>query len=87
MPSRWAPLGERWFGDLCFYGDARAGLVNNAHAVLDPHVFGDAFEASLDAFDSWDKVGRRCLHCIKRLSEAEVAWMYSQLQYIDQGMI
>ena len=55
MLLRWASLGERWFGDLCFYGDARAGLVSNAHAVLDPHVFGDAFEASLDVFRSWDK--------------------------------
>ncbi len=54
--TRWAPLGERWFADLCFFGDARAGLVSNAHAVLDAHVFGDTFEASLDAFHSWDTV-------------------------------
>jgi len=75
---RWAPLGERWFADLCFFGDARAGLVSNAHAVLDAHVFGDTFEASLEAFRSWDTVrltiGVQALTAIFALSSRGIVY-------------
>ena len=54
-------LGQTWFADLCFYKDVRAALVLNAGAVIDAHVFGDAFDGMLDVLEGWDTV-REALH-------------------------
>jgi hypothetical protein len=53
---RWEALGERWFGNLCYYEDVRKALTDNPHAMLDAHAFGEVFEAMLDEFGSWNQV-------------------------------
>ncbi len=51
-----APLDERYFGELCFYSDAHDALLRNKGALLDPHAFGEAFDASLEVMDAWQTV-------------------------------
>ena len=51
-----APLDERYFGEMCFYSDAHDALLRNKGALLDPHAFGEAFDASLEAMDAWQTV-------------------------------
>ncbi len=53
---RWEALGERWFGNLCYFDDVRKALTDNPHVMLDAHTFGEVFEATLDAFGNWDQV-------------------------------
>ena len=53
-----APLDERYFGEMCFYNDAHDALLRNKGALLDPHAFGEAFDASLEAMNAWQTV--RC---------------------------
>ena len=54
--DRWEALGERWFGNLCYFDDIRKALTDNPHAALDAHTFGEVFEGMLDAFGNWDQV-------------------------------
>ena len=56
LTRRWHTLAQTYFGDMCFYFDVRAALVLNSGAILDAHVFGDTFDASMDAFKAWDTV-------------------------------
>ena len=59
MYLRWEALGERWFGNLCYFDDIRKALTDNPHTILDAHTFGEVFEATLDAFGNWDQVGNQ----------------------------
>ena len=52
-------MGQIWFADLCFLIDVRAALVLNAGAVIDAHVFGDAFDGTMDLLEAWDTVRSR----------------------------